>query len=77
MTAHPTALPGHNRFDVAESRRRCMRYRRRILDISQKVGALHIAPAFSCLEVVDACYNGLMRAAPAAGAVGRAFVGQG
>ncbi len=67
MTAHSTALPGHNRFDVAESRRRCMRYRRRILDISQKVGALHIAPAFSCLEVVDACYHGLMRAAPAAG----------
>ena len=67
MTAHPTAQPGHNRFDVAESRRRCMRYRRRILDISQKVGALHIAPAFSCLEVVDACYHGLMRAAPAGG----------
>lgn len=60
-----TALPGHNSFDVAEARQRCMRYRRRILDISQKVGALHIAPAFSCLEVTDACYHGLMRPAPA------------
>lgn len=67
MTAHPIAQPGHNRFDVAESRRRCKSYRRRILDISQKVGALHIAPAFSCLEVVDACYHGLMRPAPAGG----------
>jgi len=67
MTAQATARSGHNSFDVAESRRRCMRYRRRILDISQKVGALHIAPAFSCLEIVDACYHGLMRAAPAGG----------
>jgi transketolase len=67
MTAQTTARSGHNSFDVAESRRRCMRYRRRILDISQKVGALHIAPAFSCLEIVDACYHGLMRAAPAGG----------
>lgn len=67
MTVRPTAQPGHNRFDLAESRRRCYRYRRRILDISQKVGALHIAPAFSCLEVVDACYHGLMRPAPGGG----------
>ena len=67
MTAQTTARSGHNSFDVAESRRRCMRYRRRILDISQKVGALHIAPAISCLEIVDACYHGLMRAAPAGG----------
>ncbi|MEQ9330664.1 transketolase [Thalassobaculum sp.] len=65
MTVHSMAQPGHNRFDVGESRRRCMRYRRRILDISQKVGALHIAPAFSCLEISDACYHGLMRPAPA------------
>lgn len=67
MSVQPLAQPGHNRFDVAESRRRCMRYRRRILDISQKVGALHIAPAFSCLEIVDACYHGLMRPASAGG----------
>ena len=67
MTAHPIAQPGHNRFDVADSRRRCKSYRRRILDISQKVGALHIAPAFSCLEVVDVCYHGLMRPTPAGG----------
>lgn len=63
-----TAQPGHNSFDAAESRRRCYRYRRRVLDISQKVGALHIAPAFSCLEISDACYNGLMRPAPAGAA---------
>lgn len=39
-----------------------MRYRRRILDISQKVGALHAAPAFSCVEMTDVIYRGLMHA---------------
>jgi transketolase len=48
------------RFDVAASKARCKRFRRRILDISQTVPALHIAPAFSCLEIVDTIYFGLM-----------------
>ncbi len=48
-------------FDPAASRRRCLAYRRRILDISQRVPALHAAGAFSCLEIVDVIYNGLMR----------------
>lgn len=50
-----------NSFDVAAARRRCLGYRRRILDISQQVGALHIAPAFSCTEITDLLYNGVMR----------------
>ena len=50
-----------NVFDPSAARRRCLTYRRRILDISQQVGALHIAPAFSCTEIVDVVYNGLMR----------------
>ncbi len=53
--------PGTTRgFDIEASRRRCRKYRRRILDISQTVPALHIAPAFSCLEIVDTLYFGLM-----------------
>jgi transketolase len=48
-------------FDAAQARARCLRYRRRILDISQQVTALHVAPAFSCLEMVDVIYHGLMR----------------
>lgn len=48
-------------FDAAAARRRCMQYRRRILDISQRVSALHAAPAFSCVEAVDVIYGGLMR----------------
>lgn len=48
-------------FDPAAARERCKRYRKRILALSQKVSALHVAPAFSCVEMTDAVYNGLMR----------------
>lgn len=51
----------HNDFDTTSARRRCLGYRRRILEISQQVSALHIAPAFSCLEIVDCIYWGLIR----------------
>src|SRR5437762_6967653 len=47
-------------FDLAQARDRCRKFRRRILDVSQTVGALHIAPSFSCLELVDTAYLGLM-----------------
>jgi transketolase len=50
-----------NTFDGTVAKERCRAYRRRILDISQQVVALHIAPAFSCTEMVDAAYHGLMR----------------
>jgi transketolase len=40
---------------------RCRRYRRRILEVSRQVTAAHIAPAFSCLEIVDALYHDVMR----------------
>lgn len=46
---------------IADAKMRCRRYRRRILDISQRLPALHIAPAFSTIEIVDAVYNILMR----------------
>jgi transketolase len=54
-----------NSFDAAAARQRCLTYRRRILDVSQQVAALHVAPAFSCLEMVDVIYHGLMRRDPA------------
>ena len=63
MTANPAALR-RNSINAAAARRRCLRYRRRILDISQQVSALHIAPAFSCMEIVDTVYNELMRRGP-------------
>ncbi len=65
MTTTTTDAPT---FDAAASRQRCLRVRRRILDISQTVPAMHIASAYSCLEMVDCIYYGLMRRAPGAAA---------
>lgn len=45
---------------MSTSFERCRRHRKRILDISQKVTA-HVAPAFSCLEIVDFIYSSMMR----------------
>ena len=50
-----------NTFDAKIAKARCNAYRRRILDMSQKVSALHIGGAFSCTEIVDLIYNELMR----------------
>ena len=50
-----------NSFDGAAGRQRCRTYRKRILDISQHVTALHVAPAFSCTEITDLIYHGLLR----------------
>jgi transketolase len=60
--------PLKNSFDAPAARARCLRFRRRILDISQQVGALHIGSAYSCTEIVDCVYYGLMRRDPKTGA---------
>ena len=54
---HPTGRT----FDAAAARQRCNRFRRRILEISQQVQALHIGSAYSCTEIVDCIYFGLMK----------------
>ncbi|HMF12170.1 MAG TPA: transketolase [Gemmataceae bacterium] len=48
-------------FDLTAARERCRRFRLRILGLSQGVTAVHIAPAFSCLELVDSIYFGSMQ----------------
>lgn len=50
-----------NSFDAQAAKDRCKTYRKRILDISQQVTALHVAPAFSCTEITDFVYNTQMR----------------
>ena len=50
-----------------QARARCKKYRRRILDMSQNVSALHIGGAFSCTEIVDCIYNEFMRPGSAGG----------
>ena len=53
-----------NKFDAFEAIVRCKSFRRKILDMSQNVSALHIGGAFSCTEIVDLIYNELMRPGP-------------
>jgi transketolase len=53
--------PIPNRFDVSLSKARCRRMRRRILEIARNVTALHIGGSFSCMEMVDTIFHGLMR----------------
>jgi transketolase len=53
-----------NSFDSVAARERCRGYRKRILDVSQQVTALHVAPAYSCIEITDLIYGDLMRREP-------------
>ena len=46
---------------VLKTKNRCKKYRKRILEISQFVSALHIGGSFSCVEIVDCIYNMLKR----------------
>lgn len=48
-------------FNIADSKSRCRKIRRRILEVSQMHGAIHIGGAFSCLEMIETVYNGIMR----------------
>jgi transketolase len=42
---------------LIESKLRCTKYRKRLLDISQKVSALHIGGSFSSCEIQEVIYN--------------------
>jgi len=48
-------------IDTVAAKQRCNRFRRRILEVSQQVQALHIGSAYSCTEIVDCIYFELMR----------------
>ena len=48
-------------IDVNLGRERCVRMRKRILELSQGLPAIHIGGAFSCLELVDTIYFSLMQ----------------
>jgi transketolase len=50
-----------NNFDPGIAKVRCNKFRKRILEVSQQVQALHIGSAYSCTEIVDAIYFELMR----------------
>ncbi|MBD1133285.1 transketolase [Pelagibacterales bacterium SAG-MED44] len=48
-------------FDPITSLKRCNYYRKKIIDISQDVNALHAGGAFSSMEILDFIYFGLMK----------------
>jgi transketolase len=50
-----------NSLDAAVARERCKRHRKRILEMTQSVSALHVGGAFSSTEMVDCIYYELMR----------------
>ena len=43
-----------------DTKDRCKKHRIKILEISQKVKALHIAGAFSCMEMIDYIYYNMI-----------------
>ena len=46
-----------NKKEIIDSKKRCKIYRRKILDVSQQVFALHLGGSYSCLEMLDYIYN--------------------
>ena len=61
MTDLDTSASTRKLIDIAAASRRCNRFRRRILAVSQQVQALHIGSAYSCVEIVDCIYFELMK----------------
>ena len=50
-----------SKFNLVDSKKRCRKIRRRILEISQLHGAIHIGGSFSCLEILDVLHYGFIR----------------
>ena len=46
---------------INRSKKRCIKFRTKILEISQTVNALHIGGSFSCVEIIDIIYNEIMK----------------
>ena len=46
---------------LLKSKIRCKKYRKKILEMSQSVSALHIGGSFSSVEILDCIYNTLKK----------------
>ena len=51
----------NRKYSIIKSKTRCNFFRKKILEISQKVSAIHIGGAFSVIEIIDFVYFALMR----------------
>jgi transketolase len=59
-----------NALDITAAHERCKRHRKRILEMTQSVSALHVGGAFSSTEIVDCIYYELMRSGSNGAVVG-------
>lgn len=50
-----------NKFTLKQSQLRSYLYRKKILELSQKVGALHIGGSFSSVEILESIYSFLLK----------------
>ena len=50
-------MPILTKSQIHLSNRRCFKYRKKILDLSQRVGALHIGGSFSCTEILEVIFS--------------------
>ena len=46
---------------ISIAKRRCINYRIKLLEMSQRVSAIHLGGTFSSTEILDAIYNILMK----------------
>jgi transketolase len=46
---------------IGKSKIRCLNYRKELLEMSQKVSAIHLGGTFSSIEILDVIYNVLMK----------------
>ena len=46
---------------ISIAKRRCIHYRIKLLEMSQRVSAIHLGGTFSSTEILDAIYNILMK----------------
>ncbi len=63
-------LTKRNALDLTAAHDRCKRHRKRILEMTQSVSALHVGGAFSSTEIVDCIYYELMRPGSSGAVVG-------
>lgn len=54
----------NNKSFINKANLRCKKHKKRVLEISQKVSALHIGGAFSCCEIIDTIYYYFLKNKP-------------
>jgi len=51
-------------MEISELRKKSIWVRRQVLEMAVKAGAGHIAPSFSCIDILVALYYGVLKIDP-------------